>query len=220
QADSAVSAARVQLSQARNNVQLLHNQLAALVGQSPEQLPALAMRPGTALPPDVPGRLPMALLGRRADITAARLQAEAAGAAVSAAKADFLPNIDLSAAVGYLSLGMDQLIRSSSENYGVGPVITLPIFNAGGLNARLDGRRAERDEAIARYNDTVLGALREVADARDSIRALQTQIQHQEASLQAITTAYNIAQDRYRSGLDDFIQVLLAQNETLKQTVL
>ena len=220
QADSAVSSARVQLSQARNNAQMLHHQLAALLGLAPDQLPPLRAQTGVALPPDTPEHLPMALLGRRADITAARLQAEAAGAAVSAAKAEFLPNIDLTAAAGYLSLGLDQLIRSSSENYSVGPVITLPIFNAGGLNAQLEGRRAERDEAIARYNETVLGALREVADARDSIQSLHEHIRHQEASLEAITTAYDIAQQRYKSGLDDFIQVLLAQSEALKQTVL
>ncbi|MGB5808740.1 efflux transporter outer membrane subunit, partial [Castellaniella sp.] len=219
QADSAVSSARVQLSQANNNVQLLHHQLAALLGQSPEQLPALAARPGAALPPDIPGRLPMALLGRRADITAARLQAEAAGAEVSATKADFLPNIDLSASFGYLSLGLDKLVRGSSENYGAGPVITLPIFNAGALNARLEGRRAERDEAIARYNETVLGALREVADARDSIQSLHEQIRHQEASMKAITSAYDVALSRYKAGLGDFVQVLLAQSEALKQTV-
>ena len=220
QADSAVSSARVQLSQASNNAQLLHHQLAALLGLSPEQLPAVTLQTGVALPPDIPDHLPMALLGRRADITAARLQAEAAGAEVSAAKADFLPNIDLSAAFGYLSLGSDKLFRSSSENYSVGPVITLPIFNAGRLNAQLEGRRAERDEAIARYNDTILGALREVADARDSIQALHEQIRHQEASLQAITSAYDVALSRYKNGLDDFIQVLLAQSEALKQTVL
>ncbi|WP_368644269.1 efflux transporter outer membrane subunit [Castellaniella ginsengisoli] len=219
QADSAVSAARVQLNQARNNAQLLRNQLAALMGRSPEQLPALAARPGAALPPGVPERLPMALLGRRADITAARLQAEAAGAEVSAAKADFLPNIDLSATFGYLSQGMDKLIRSSSENYSAGPVITLPIFNAGGLNARLEGRRAERDEAIARYNETVLGALREVADARDSIKSLHEQIRHQEASMKAITSAYDVALGRYKAGLGNFVQVLLAQSEALNQTV-
>ncbi|MFV0283650.1 MAG: efflux transporter outer membrane subunit [Castellaniella sp.] len=219
QADSAVSSARVQLSQARNNAQLLHNRLAALLGLSPEQLPALTARPGAALPPDVPAHLPMALLGRRADITAARLQAEAAGAEVSAARAEFLPNISLSAAFGYLSLGLDKLIRSSSENYSAGPVVTLPIFNAGALNARLEGRRAERDEAIARYNETILGALREVADASDSIRSLNEQIRHQEASMKAITSAYDVALNRYKAGLGDFVQVLQAQSEALKQTV-
>lgn len=219
QADSAVSSARVQLSQARNNAQLLRHQLAALLGQAPEQLPPLAARPGAALPPNSPDVLPMALLGRRADITAARLQALAAGAEISAAKADFLPNIDLSATFGYLSLGLDKLVRSSSENYSAGPVITLPIFNAGNLNARLEGRRAERDEAIARYNETILGALREVADARSSILSLHEQIRHQEASMQAIASAYDVALRRYKAGLGDFVQVLLAQSEALKQTV-
>ncbi|CAM5190857.1 NodT family efflux transporter outer membrane factor (OMF) lipoprotein OS=Castellaniella defragrans OX=75697 GN=HNR28_000468 PE=3 SV=1 [Castellaniella defragrans] len=219
QADSAVSAARVQLAQTQNNVQLLQHQLAALLGLAPEQLPPVARRTGTALPGGVPDHLPMALLGRRADIVAARLQAEAAGAEVSAAKADFLPNVNLSAVASFLSLGMDQLIRSSSQNNSVGPVLTLPIFNGGALNAQLSGRRAARDEAIAQYNQTVLTALREVADTSASIRSLQEQIHHQEASLKAITSAYDIALDRYRQGLGDFVQVLLAQNEVLKQTI-
>ncbi|HEX7387853.1 MAG TPA: efflux transporter outer membrane subunit [Castellaniella sp.] len=219
QADSAVSAAQVQLAQARNNVNLLQHQLAALLGMAPEQLPAVAAQHGRALPQGVPEHMPMALLGRRADIVAARLQAEAAGAEVSAAKADFLPNVNLSVVASYLSLGMDQLIRSSSRNDSVGPVLTLPIFNAGALNAKLAGRRAARDAAIAQYNETVLTALREVADTSASIRSLQDQIQHQEASLKAISSAYDVALDRYRQGLGDFVQVLLAQSEVLKQTI-
>lgn len=219
QADSAVSAAQVQLAQARNNVELLEHQLAALLGQSPEQLTPIKARTGTALPKGVPEHMPMALLGRRADIAAARLQAEAAGAEVSAAKADFLPNVDLSAAAGFLSLGLDKLVRSSSQNNSIGPVITLPIFNGGVLNAQLSGRRAARDEAIAQYNETVLGALREVADTSASIRSLHEQIRHQEASLKAITSAYDVALDRYREGLGNFVQVLLAQSEVLKQTI-
>jgi NodT family efflux transporter outer membrane factor (OMF) lipoprotein len=219
QADSAVSSAQVQLAQARNNVALLRNQLAALLGRAPEQLPAITARSGTALPDGVPAHMPMALLGRRADIVAARLQAEAAGAEVSAAKADFLPNVNLTAIASYLSLGMDQLIRSGSRSDSVGPVVTLPIFNGGALNAQLSGKRAARDEAIAQYNETVLGALREVADTSASIRSLRDQIRHQEASLKAITSAYDVALDRYRQGLGDFVQVLLAQSEVLKQTI-
>jgi NodT family efflux transporter outer membrane factor (OMF) lipoprotein len=219
QADSAVSAARVQLAQAHNNVELLRHQLAALLGLSPEQLPTVSARTGTALPTGVPEHMPMALLGRRADIVAARLQAEAAGAEVSAAKADFLPNVNLSAAVSSLSLGLDKLIRSSSTNTSAGPVITLPIFDGGSLNARLSGRRAARDEAVAQYNQTVLGALREVADTSTSIRSLHEQIRHQAASLKAITSAYDVALDRYREGLGNFVQVLLAQSEVLKQTI-
>lgn len=219
QADSAVSSAQVQLSQARNNVTLMHHQLAALLGKAPNQLALPALQPYQAIPAGVPAQMPMALLARRADIVAARLQATAAGAEVSAARADFFPNINLSAAAGYLSLGLDKLIRSGSADYSVGPVITLPIFNAGALNAQLSSRRGARDAAIAQYNETVLGAIREVADASASIQALQEQIRHQEASLKAITSAYDVALKRYKAGLGNFVQVLMAQSEALKQTV-
>ncbi len=219
QADSAVSAARVQLAQARNNAELLRHQLAALAGTGPDRLPALASREGTALPEGVPESMPLSLLGRRADVVAARLQAEAAGAEVSAAKAEFFPDINLSAFAGFMSLGMDQLLRGGSRSYGAGPAITLPIFHAGALNAQLEGRRANRDQAIAHYNQTVLDAMREVADASASIRSLREQIRHQEASLAASTSAYDIALKRYRAGLGDFVQVLLAQSDALTQSV-
>ncbi|MER1966483.1 efflux transporter outer membrane subunit [Castellaniella sp. GW247-6E4] len=219
QARSAVSAAHVQLAQARNNAELLRHQLAALTGTGPDRLPALAPREGAALPQGVPESMPMALLGRRADVVAARLQAEAAGAEISAAKAEFFPDINLSAFAGFMSLGMDQLLRGDSRSYGAGPAITLPIFHAGALNARLEGRRAARDLAIAQYNQTVLGAVREVADASASIRSLREQIRYQEASLAASTSAYDIALKRYQAGLGDFVQVLLAQSDALTQSV-
>ncbi len=219
QADSALSAARVQLGQVRNTVDLLHHRLAALLGRAPGQFPALRAQPYQALATPAPAGIPLAVLGRRADIAAARLQALAAGAEVSAARAEFLPNINLTAAIGLVALGADRLFHGGSADYAAGPVLTLPIFNAGALNARLAGQRAQRDAAIARYNDTVVGALREVADAQASIEALQEQIVHQEASLRAITSAYDIALQRYKAGLGDFIQVLMAQSEVLKQTV-
>ncbi|HEY9572105.1 MAG TPA: TolC family protein, partial [Pusillimonas sp.] len=96
----------------------------------------------------------------------------------------------------------------------------LPIFNAGALNARLDSKRAERDLAIANYNQTLLTAVREVADATTAMRALHQQTVDQAASLRAITSAYDIAVKRYKSGLGNFVQVLLAQNEVQKQAIL
>ncbi|MBV6273127.1 efflux transporter outer membrane subunit [Alcaligenaceae bacterium CGII-47] len=220
QAASAVSSAQVQLSQARNNAQLLRHQLAMLIAVGPTQGPDIQLKAGGPLPEGVPESLPMDLLGRRPDIVAAGLQAQAAGSEVSAAKADFYPNINLSAFAGFMSLGMDKLMRGTSQDYGVGPAISLPILHGGALNAQLEGRRSARDLAIAQYNQTLLNAVREVADANTSIRSLGQQLQDQKAGLEAISSAYDIALKRYKAGLGNFVQVLLAQNEVLKQAVL
>src|SRR5690606_13810728 len=121
QAESALASARVQQRQAQGNAALLSNQLASLCGQSPEQAAPVAL---VSLPqPDtlLPAALPLELLGRRPDIRAARLAVEASRHTVKAARADFYPNINLNAFAGFMSLGLDKLVRDSSQIYGVGP---------------------------------------------------------------------------------------------------
>lgn len=220
QADSALSAVKVQLNQAGVNAQLLRHQLAALMGQGPDAGNSIAAAPLAQAPHAVPATLPLSLLGRRPDIVAARRQVEAASSEVSAAKAEFYPNVNLSAFAGFLSLGLGNLLKDESLVYGVGPAVTLPVFHGGALNAQLKGKKAERDLAIANYNQTLLDAVREVADAVTSIRALQQQIVDQHASYVAINSAYDIAVKRYKSGLGNFVQVLQAQSEMQRQVLL
>lgn len=220
QADSATSAAKVQLNQADANGVMLRHQLAALLGAGPARgqniQRALPQRPPTA----APGNIPMDLLGRRPDIVAAKRQVQASASEISAAKAQFFPDVNLSAFAGFMSLGLANLLKNGSQAYGVGPAISLPLFNGGALNAQLSGKRGERDLAIANYNQTVLTAVREVADAITAIQALQQQAVDQSASYRAISSAYDIAVKRYKSGLGNFLQVLLAQNEVQKQAIL
>ena len=220
QADSAVSSAKVQLNQINTNADLLRHQLASLLGAGPARGNDITLATLAKPPAGIPEQLPMNLLGRRPDIVAAKLQVQAGSSEISAAKAAFFPDINLSAFAGFMSLGLSNLLQSGSQTYGVGPAITLPIFNGGALNAQLKGKQAERDLAIANYNQTLLTAVREVADASTAIRALQQQTIDQHASYRAISSAYDIAVRRYRSGLGNFVQVLLAQNEVQKQALL
>ncbi|WP_017524382.1 efflux transporter outer membrane subunit [Pusillimonas noertemannii] len=220
QAESAVASARVQWSQAAANAQLLRNQLAALLGEGPGRGGSIERVALDAMPAEVPSELPLELLSRRPDLIAARERVLAATSEVSAAKAEFYPNVNLAAFAGFMSLGLDSLLQGGSKTYGVGPAISLPIFHGGSLNAQLDQRRAERDLAIADYNQALLTAVREAADAVASIQALQGQAVDQARSLDAIASAYQLAINRYRSGLGNFIQVLLAQNEVQKQSIL
>lgn len=220
QALSALASAKVQLSQARTNSGLIRNQLSALLATSPERAARIAPVAFGPRTPDVPAQLPLDLLGRRADIVAAKHRISSSSSEISAAKADFFPNINLSAFAGFASLGVAKLLSSDSQVYGVGPALTLPLFHGGALNAQLAGKRAHRDLAIADYNQTLLDAVREVADACTSLRGLQQQATQQAHSLEAISAAYDIAVQRYKAGLGNFLQVLLAQNEVQKQSLL
>lgn len=219
QADSALSSVKVQWSQAKVNAQRLRHQLAALAGLGPDGAAGIERQPLDHAPHGAPRELPLELLGRRPEIVAARRMVEAAASEVSSAKAAFYPNINLAAFVGFLSLGLDKLLQDGSLVYGAGPAISLPLFEGGALSAQLGQRQAQRDLAIAQYNQAVLDAVREVADATASIQALQQQSADQQASYRAIASAYEIAVQRYKSGLGNFVQVLQAQSEMQKQAL-
>jgi outer membrane protein TolC len=144
------------------------NALAALAAD-----PSLAQRLKTpALPValrSAPAELPLNLLGQRADVVAARWRVEAAGREIDLARAQFYPNINLKAYVGLSSLGFSNLLKSSSEQWGLGPAINLPIFSGGRLRANLRVKTSDLDAAIESYNGVVLEAVHEAADQLASI---------------------------------------------------
>lgn len=220
QARSSLASTRAQQLQAEGNAQLLRNQLASLMGEGPaagEKLQAVTLQLPAQL---LPANIPLELLGRRPDILVAKLGIEASQAKIKAAKADFFPNINLNAFAGFLSLGADNLLHGDSGVYGVGPAISLPIFHGGALNAQLHARQAETDEAIAQYNQRVLDSVREVADAISTIHTLEARQQQQMQAYEAISVARDIAVERYKSGLGNYVQVLLAQNTVTQQALL
>ncbi len=217
QAEALRADTQVQSSQVEADIARLNNQLAALRGASPtaaSPLPAATLRLPDQL---LPEQAPLELLGRRPDIVAARWQAEAAGADVDVAKKRFYPNVNLTAFAGVLTLNTGLLFDAASRTAGITPAISLPLFEGGRLNAELDGARARRDEAIAHYNQAVLTGVREVADALDGLRLLAREAEHQHAARQATQSAYDLALDRYRAGLGNYLTVLTAQSGVLEQ---
>ena len=165
----------------------------------------------------MPAVVPADLVGRRADIVAARWRVEAAAGDVRSARAQFYPNVSLTAFVGLSSLGFDRLLRAGSEQYGVGPAIRLPIFDAGRLRAGLAGRTADLDAAVETYNATLVDAIREVADQIGSVRAIERQQREQEAAHASAEAAYEIAVQRYRAGLGTYLTVLTAETNVIAQ---
>src|SRR5262249_2808149 len=151
--------------------------IAALMGAGPDRGLAIA-RPEVTLVRafGLPRELAADLLGRRPDIVAARLRAEAAARRIDQARAAFYPNVNLVAFAGVQSIGLDMLGRSGSSIGSIGPAISLPIFDGGRLRSQLRGADADYALAVANYDDTVVRALQDVADATASQRALGGQL--------------------------------------------
>lgn len=220
---SAVEQAKALLALARGDVKRTAAQrdlnvhaIAALTGQGAAAYAAIA-RPAphldTALP--LPMVLPADLLARRPDVLAAQARIEAAAKGREAAHADFYPNINLTALVGFQAIGLSNLLTGDSFTYGAGPAIHLPIFDAGKIRARYAGATAELDAAIADYNGTVLAAVRQTADAMTQVQSLESQRTDQQDALDSATRALALAESRYKSGLSDQIPMLNAESTLL-----
>jgi NodT family efflux transporter outer membrane factor (OMF) lipoprotein len=212
-AHAARAAAEGELAALDEAIGLTRNRLAALMGQGPDRgLSIVRPAPGTVRAFGLPANLQAELVGRRPDVAAARLRAEAASRRIKAAKADFYPNVNLTAVIGAQSLGLNMLTKSGSSIGEVGPAITLPIFDSGRLQGAYRGSRAEYDAAVATYDQTLTRALQEVADSAVSARALQTRVAKSREALTASQTAYALARQRYARGLGTYLDVLTAED--------
>ncbi len=205
-------------AQWQESIALTRNQLAALMGQGPDRGRRIA-RPG--LPQEaamrLPNEVPLALLGRRPDIVAARWRAEAAQGDIDTAKAQFYPNVNLVAFAGFSSLGLTNLLHSGSQVAGIGPAIRLPVFETGALRAQLKGRVAAYDAAVGTYNQTLTDALRDVADQVQSLRAAQIQDEYQHSATQAAANGLKLARDRERVGTTNMLPALATEMAWLMQ---
>ena len=188
-----------------------------MLAEPPQRFDSLAPTLTTLRPVAIPDVVPADLLGRRADIVAARWRVEAAAGDVAAARAQFYPNINLTAFIGLSSFGLDRLVRAGSEQYGVGPAIRLPIFDAGRLRAGLRGRTADLDAAVETYNGTLVDAIHDVADQISSTRSVERQQREQAAAQASAEAAYDLATQRYRAGLGGYLTVLNAETNVIAQ---
>jgi len=218
QAHAAAAQARQELAALDEELAVARDRIAALAGAGPDRGLALAApqaqaAAGYGLPPN----LAADLLGRRPDLQAARLRAEAAGRRIDVARAGFYPNINLTAFVGAQALGLGALTRSGSDIGQAGAALSLPIFAGGRLQGAYRGARADYDAAVAAYNGVLVTALQETADAAARQRALQARLAAARESLTAGEAAYRVARLRYEGGLTSYLTLLTAEDALIVQ---
>lgn len=219
-ADADLKRSRLASQQALNDerISLTELQIGVITGRGPERGLALH-RPQLAAADDaaMPARLPVDLLGRRPDIVAARLRAEAALANIDATRAQFYPDVNLVAFAGLTALTPAALFSRAALTGSVGPAISLPVFDRTRLRAQLGGDYANVDAAVSLYNKTVDEALGEVARQLTSMRTVDRLASEQSRAVQSASRIVAIAQERHRRGIGMQKDVTLADLSLLDE---
>ncbi len=211
QADLNWQVARQQLNELRLQRERMEHALALLVGSNPEEFhiaPVAAELP-TPLHP-VPG-MPSILLERRPDVVSAEEKVKAANANIGVAKAAWFPVFNLTAYSGYGNTGYGPLMVAPNRLWSFGPTLSLPLFNGGQIAAANDLARAQWEESVANYRNTVLEAWREVEDQLAALRELEEEAEAARGASKAAQLALEQARLRFEGGLANRFDVLQAE---------
>jgi NodT family efflux transporter outer membrane factor (OMF) lipoprotein len=216
QITSEVAADKGKLAAADNAVRTGALVLAALLGHGPDR----ALTIGRPQLPDVPAlalpsTLPADLLGRRPDVVAARWRVEAASKNIKAAKTKFLPDLSISSLAGLIAPSQMSFFSLRNRFYTIAPALSLPIFEGGALRANLAGEDARRDMAVAKYNQTLVQAINQVATQVDNIKSLTAQVHYADNARAGAEHAYKLAMQRFRAGVGNFLEPLTERQELI-----
>lgn len=215
--DESVAQAETQLEATRaldTSIGILRAQyehaIALLVGQpaSTFSVPVEALK---TPPPAIPFGVPSQLLERRPDVAANERQMAMANAQIGVARAAYYPTVTLSAVFGFETTNGSKWFTWPSRLWSVGPAISETIYDGGLRRATVEQYRAQYDEAVANYRETVLTAFQQVEDNLAALRVLSKEIGEQDTAIQSAQRSLKLATDRYRLGIDPYLNVITAQ---------
>ncbi|WP_201576513.1 efflux transporter outer membrane subunit [Psychrobacter immobilis] len=155
--------------------------------------------------------LPSELLRYRPDVLQAEYNLKAAGANIAVARASYFPSISLASSIGVSSGSLDDLFKSGAVGWSFGPSISVPIFDAGRLDAEYDVAKIEREQTLANYEGSIQTAFREVSDVLATRATLGEQLEAQYRLQDNFEQTYQISDARFKAGIDNYLDVLDAQ---------
>jgi len=217
QAEQLLYAATVQIASIERQIAQTENEVSVLLGREPSAVVRTTGLDATfdARPP-VPVGVPSSLLERRPDIRQAEDALVAANAQIGVARAEYFPRIALTGVLGLESRDLTELLTAPARAWGVGGAAVAPLFNAGRTRANVRLAESVERELVVAYQRAIYRALHEVADALASYRKTGEQREQQESLVEALRDATRLSTDRYRGGLDSYLQVLDAQRNLFR----
>lgn len=214
QAQTQLDSTRAQATDVTVQRAQLEHAIATLIGKPPAAF-SLSPRPLDTLPPEIPVGLPSQLLERRPDIAAAERRVAEANEQIGIAKAAYYPTVMLNASVGFEGSSFGNVLNASSLLWAVGASITQTIFDGGRRRATSDAVRASYQATVAAYRQTTLTAFQQVEDNVAALRILEQEAQQQRRAVESAQLSLQLSTNRYRGGVDTYLQVLTAQTVTL-----
>lgn len=193
----------------------LEHALAVLVGEVASRF-QLAAGDWRAAVPVIPAGVPSTVLARRPDVSAAQRSMLAAQARVGVANAAWFPNLQLTGSAGYASPELGDLFKWSARSWGIGALLSLPIFDGGRREAGVQNAKAELEAAVAGFREQILVAFKDVEDQLSALRLLAEQAQAQDRAVAAADRATVLSGSRYRNGFVSQLELLDAQRSELR----
>jgi len=188
--------------------------IAVLIGKAPADF-SIPPLPLEDKPIAVPFGVPSALLERRPDIAAAERRVAEANARIGVARAAYFPTVTLSASAGSESSSTVNLFSGPALVWSLGAAAAQTIFDAGNKFAITEQTKAQYQGLVANYRQTVLSAFQDVEDNLVALRLLSQEIQQEDVAVAASQRYLNLANDRYKLGIDSYLNVITAQTTLL-----
>jgi multidrug efflux system outer membrane protein len=215
--DLALAAAREQTAELEGSAKLRVVALAALLGRSMAELPALQAKSLPSLAGKLPDDVRIDLISRRADVTASRWRVQAAEKNLESARAEFFPDVSVNALIGVSSVDVGKLLEYGSRVPQATAAIHLPLFDAGRLKARYGATQASIDSAVASYQETVVSAARDVAMQASTQAQIAAQRTQRLIEVDAALQLRGSAAARVRQEISDPRAELTATESLLEQ---
>jgi NodT family efflux transporter outer membrane factor (OMF) lipoprotein len=192
----------------------LEHAIAVLIGKPPAEF-SLQPAPLDLQPPDIPAGLPSELLERRPDIAAAERRVAEANEQIGIAKAAYFPTVTLNALLGFESSSIRNLGGWQSFLWAVGSSLAQTIFDGGRRRATSEAALANYDATVASYRQATLDAFQQVEDNLAALRILEQETQQQERAVVSARESLQLFTNRYKGGVDNYLQVITAQTVAL-----
>jgi multidrug efflux system outer membrane protein len=213
QAETLLASAVREIPDIERQIEQTENLISVLIGRDPGPITRGRALDGQVSVPPIPAGLPAALLERRPDIRQAEQQLVAANARIGVAKSEYFPRIFLLGNIGVAGGVQNSVSFGPMGFFGIGPTMSVPIFNMGRVQAGVDSAEARVQESVLRYQQAVQQAVRDVSDGLVGYRKRQEARAEQEKLVQVLRNATDLSNIRYDGGVTSYLEFLDNQRQ-------